>query len=417
VAKPDEDAPGETGRDAAVQEGQSPIRTVWERSEGAHADHLEIPEFEIVRKGYSQDQVKDFANQLGLKVRNLERQLDEQREGAERLRMIEEEFGNPGSLLERLDQAERELEDTRDALDAARSEAEVARTANESEAGRTAALEREVADLRVQLEARSRQVQSGGPDAYGAIATQVAELLRSAGVQAEQIRKEAAEEAERLLDEAHRDAAVVRNEAEADADGLRRDARAAAERIAGERDEVLREARTEADAIKRDAESYAEALRRDAQQEAERITVERDGVIQEANAEAERIQAEAEAEAKRLRGEAETVVLRARTDAERMLTAALSRRDLVRSEMLAMRERLGGALALLEPVLEGTSPAPAAPPEAPAAGGSGPEGNGEADASLAEDLALLQDAENEPDDEDDADLEDADAVEAEPAGS
>ncbi len=354
------------------------IRAVWDRSgdNGEHGtgDFIEVPEFPVVRRGFAQDRVNEFVGQLATRVRNLERQIEEQRQGAERLRVIQEEFGNPGALLERVESLQTDLAEARLALESARAETEEARGAVSGEDERVAALEQELeatrtelADARNQLVHANNQLQTrlrqgGGPDAYGAIATQVAEVLRSAGLQAEQIRREAGDEADRQIEESKREADAFRRDAQADAEAFRREAMAEAERLESQRDEVLRTAKAEADALKREAEDYSAALRRDAQQESERLGADRDEVLREARAEAAKFGGQAEADAKRQLDQAERELLKARADADRMLNAAISRRDLVKVEMAALRERLVGAMALLDPMVD---PQPQGEAEAP----------------------------------------------------
>ncbi|MBI2237662.1 MAG: DivIVA domain-containing protein, partial [Actinobacteria bacterium] len=74
------------------------------------------------------------------------------------------------------------------------------------------------------------------PDAYGELATRVADLIRAADQQAERLRREAAEEAERILSEARTDADRIRLEAQVKAEEAR---------TAG--DKALREAKERAD--------------------------------------------------------------------------------------------------------------------------------------------------------------------------
>lgn len=67
----------------------------------------------MVRKGFSPDQVRDYVTQLTGRARHLERQLDDQRVSGDRLRTIEQEFGDPGALLQKVEGLERELNETR----------------------------------------------------------------------------------------------------------------------------------------------------------------------------------------------------------------------------------------------------------------------------------------------------------------
>lgn len=362
----DDDAMSEEGpRNPLVDgatTGASAIRTVWERSGAApsSSDAIQLPDFEVVRKGFSPGQVREYLTQLIGRVRNLERQLEDQRLSGEHVRALQQEFGDPQALIQRLEGLERELDDARMARDAARADSDTSHGAEDDHSGYAAQLEGEVTQLKgevrrlqAELEARSPEAGvSGGPDAYEAIASQVSELIRSAGVHAEQIRREGAEEADRQLEEAREEAGSIRREAEADADTMRRDARIQAERLSTDREEVLRQARAEVEGIRLEAE----AVRREAQQASERIGTEREEVLRDARQEADRVRGAADAEVKRQRDESQGILLKARSDAERMLGASISRRDLVRAEMEAMRQRLMGVIELLEPAGASSEP-------------------------------------------------------------
>lgn len=97
-------------------------------------------------------------------------------------------------------------------------------------------LESSLREARLKAEPAPRSQAAPKPDAYGELATRVADLIRAADQQAESLRREAAEEAERIL-----------SEARADADRVRLDAQVKAEEARTAGDEALREAKERAD--------------------------------------------------------------------------------------------------------------------------------------------------------------------------
>src|SRR6266581_3970085 len=86
----------------APDEDVSPIRSVWDtdtNGDQVGSFWVEAPNFPIVRRGYRREQVKEFVSQASRRIRSLERQLDEQRQGADRVQSLHEEFGDAGELL------------------------------------------------------------------------------------------------------------------------------------------------------------------------------------------------------------------------------------------------------------------------------------------------------------------------------
>src|SRR5438046_1574711 len=214
------------------------------------------------------------------------------------------------------------------------------------------AYRRDLAATREQLTQATTRPDGGqqrvGADAYEAIAAQIADLIRSAGLQADQIRREATEEADRVLSQARMEAGDMVREAQIEADAFRVKSKAEADRVGAEREEILRLAREEGEALKREALEEGEALKREAQVQADRVGAEREEILRQARDESSQVLSNAETDAKRHLEEAERELARARAESDRMLNAGISRRDLVRAEMLALRERLVGAMALLD---------------------------------------------------------------------
>jgi cell division septum initiation protein DivIVA len=337
-----------TPRETVGADEARAFRAVWDRnsSEDSTGSYwVAAPNFPVVRRGYRREQVKEYVTQVSRRIRGLEMQLEDDREELDRLRSLPEQAGDPDGLMARVAALQDELDRTRAALDDASKDPE-------READHTARVEkleselegarRELAETREQLALTTTRLdgvlrQEGGADPYGAIASQIADLIRAAGVQAEEIRREAAQEVERVLSQARMDAGDMVREAQVEADAFKQRTNAEADRLASEREETLRRAREEAD-----------ALIRDAQELADRVGADRDQILGRARDQASKMLSTAEAESARKLEEAERELARARTESERMLGAGISRRDLVRAEMLALRERLGGAMALLD---------------------------------------------------------------------
>jgi DivIVA domain-containing protein len=105
-------------------------------------------------------------------------------------------------------------------------------------------LEREVGELRH----RPADAESTAPaeDPYGALATRVADVLRTAEQHGERVRVDAEEEAHRVLSDARQEAARIRHLAQQDAEGLRQRAEEESQRIRASADEALQSARDEA---------------------------------------------------------------------------------------------------------------------------------------------------------------------------
>ena len=111
---------------------------------------------------------------------------------------------------------------------------------------------RQLHDARDQIEAGRRQYMAAKEAAYKQLATQLADLLHTADLEAERLKREGAEEAARTTSEAERIAAQTRREAQEHADALRNEgeellwrSRAESDRILGglsiKRDEILTE--------------------------------------------------------------------------------------------------------------------------------------------------------------------------------
>jgi len=166
-------------------------------------------------------------------------------------------------------------------------------------------------------------------DAYSALAGQVTQLLRTAGIQAQQIRREASEEADRILDEARQGGEAIQREAEAEGDLQR-----------AESEEWLRKARVE-----------AERIRLEAQAEADKVLAQREEVLGIAAAEADRIRREAGGKAEQIRAEADKAARKTRADAERLIASAISRRDLILAELHTIGDAMTMAFKQLEPIV------------------------------------------------------------------
>lgn len=350
-------------------------------------DAAPLPSFTQIRRGYDPRQVDSFIQSAMQRLRGVEAQLNRLRAGtdaseqealARRLADAESKAADAEALASELMRARSRLADLQ------RLETELAQARAEAEraAGLEAQLSSTRADLDRVLEERAK------PDAYGSLANQVADLLRSAGIQADQVRREADEEARRQLDEATAEADSIRREAQRDADAVRRGATAESERVSTERDEILtaaqrdaevmrreateeaeratraaqedaerirREATEEAEAARRDAFADSEALRREARAMADRVVAERDEMLREARNDAEAQVGNAQLEAGRIREDAERTLRKARADAERIVGAALSRREVVLAELTTMRERLRSSIELLETAMQPVS--------------------------------------------------------------
>lgn len=114
------------------------------------------------------------------------------------------------------------------------------------------AIQRQLHDARDQIEAARRQYMAAKEAAYKQLATQMADLLHTADMEAERLKREGSEEAARTTSEAERIAFQTRREAEDHAEELRQEgeetlwrARAENDRILGglsvKRDEILKE--------------------------------------------------------------------------------------------------------------------------------------------------------------------------------
>jgi DivIVA domain-containing protein len=114
------------------------------------------------------------------------------------------------------------------------------------------AVQRQLSEARDQIEAGRRQYMAAKEAAYKQLATQLADLLHTADMEAERLKREGAEEALRTTSEAERIAAQTRRDAEEHAEDLRREgeellwrSRAESDRILGglsiKRDEILTE--------------------------------------------------------------------------------------------------------------------------------------------------------------------------------
>jgi DivIVA domain-containing protein len=114
------------------------------------------------------------------------------------------------------------------------------------------AIQRQLREARDQIEAGRRQYMAANEAAYKQLATQLADLLHTADLEAERLKREGAEEAARTTSEAERIAHQTRREAEEHAEELRHEgeellwrSRAESDRILGglsiKRDEILTE--------------------------------------------------------------------------------------------------------------------------------------------------------------------------------
>jgi DivIVA domain-containing protein len=99
-------------------------------------------------------------------------------------------------------------------------------------------IQRQLHDAQDQIEAGRRQYMAAKEAAYKQLATQLADLLHTADMEAERLKREGAEEAARTTSEAERIAAQTRRDAQEHADALR-----------GEGEELLWRARAESDRI------------------------------------------------------------------------------------------------------------------------------------------------------------------------
>ncbi|HSL67471.1 MAG TPA: DivIVA domain-containing protein [Actinomycetota bacterium] len=100
-------------------------------------------------------------------------------------------------------------------------------------------LERELDDAVSQRDAARRRYSMAKDDAYGQLASRMADLLRVADQQAEKIRRDAEEEARHRVDEARHLAAQIQRESEGEAERLRQQALDVLRKAETDRDRVL----------------------------------------------------------------------------------------------------------------------------------------------------------------------------------
>jgi len=100
-------------------------------------------------------------------------------------------------------------------------------------------LEAELEDAVSQRDSARRRYTMAKEDAYGQLATRMAELLKVADQQAETIRRDAEEEARRRVDEARHLASQIQRESEGEAERLRQQAMDVLRQAEADRDRVL----------------------------------------------------------------------------------------------------------------------------------------------------------------------------------
>jgi vacuolar-type H+-ATPase subunit H len=100
-------------------------------------------------------------------------------------------------------------------------------------------LEAELEDAVAQRDSARRRYTMAKEDAYGQLATRMAELLKVADQQAEKIRRDAEEEARRRVDEARHLASQIQRESEGEAERLRQQAMDVLRQAEADRDRVL----------------------------------------------------------------------------------------------------------------------------------------------------------------------------------
>jgi vacuolar-type H+-ATPase subunit H len=104
---------------------------------------------------------------------------------------------------------------------------------------RVDSLEAELQDAISQRDAARRRYTMAKEDAYGQLASRMAELLKVADQQAEKIRRDAEEEARRRVDEARHLASQIQRESEGEAERLRQQAMDVLRQAEVDRDRVL----------------------------------------------------------------------------------------------------------------------------------------------------------------------------------
>ena len=104
---------------------------------------------------------------------------------------------------------------------------------------RVDSLEAELEDAISQRDAARRRYTMAKEDAYGQLASRMAELLKVADQQAEKIRRDAEEEARRRVDEARHLASQIQRESEGEAERLRQQAMDVLRQAEVDRDRVL----------------------------------------------------------------------------------------------------------------------------------------------------------------------------------
>jgi cell division septum initiation protein DivIVA len=104
---------------------------------------------------------------------------------------------------------------------------------------RIEAYEHEIEEARSQRDAARRRYSMARDDAYGQLATRMADLLRTADQQADKIRREADDSARRTVDEARKLAGQIVREAEGEAERLQAQGQEALRQAVAQRREVL----------------------------------------------------------------------------------------------------------------------------------------------------------------------------------
>jgi DivIVA domain-containing protein len=349
---------GPAGAGQPVEDGDSVAST-------AEADLIESkpvrPQFSLVWRGYSPDDVDDYLAKLHTEMRILARAAHDGKSNAQRLLELQRELSDAGVKLEDAERLAGQAQQLRgEAARARQLEQELAYGRD-----RIGMLERRLEEALLEPSASPPMAESSDAETSDDIRTSIAEMVEAAELKTEQIRREVVEEAQRQLEEGRAESKRMLQEAEAEAGLIREEARVEAQRLERSRDEVignaemqartiLDAARGEGEELRREAHQAAAALRKDAVAEAERARAQGDAALSEAVSEAQRVLGGAAAEARRSNEESAALLRRAKADVERMLAAAVSRRDLVMAEVTTIRARLAASVKLLDSTLETT---------------------------------------------------------------
>jgi len=183
------------------------------------ADQIRRREFATVRRGYDPDQVRDYLRQIGEQVEKLE-------EDVRQSKSVAAEAGGSGD-------AQLEVQAATDRAHVAELQLEQMRVRQQ--------------DLEAQLASAPSEPSSG--DAYRELAERMADVMRTADLQAGEVRVQAGVDAQRVL-----------TEARSEADRIRTDSQEKAESVRTEADKVMDRSKEEADRMLASLHSKRESL-------------------------------------------------------------------------------------------------------------------------------------------------------------